>query len=73
MSRHLTRGALLLALCLGVGASVLPELAQAQDVEHEGIPVPVVVVDADDQPLRTAVVRHPEERERHRVNTHTGS
>jgi len=38
----------------------------------EGVPLTVRVVDAEGQPIATAVVRHPEEAERHRVNAVTG-
>lgn len=49
-----------------VGGSV----AQAQE---EGIPVAVEVRDLDTKEIvKTAVVRHPEEAERHKVNTETG-
>lgn len=41
--------------------------------DEEGIPVTVHVVDAaTGEPVPTAVVRHPEEQDRHRVNTETG-
>ena len=53
-----------LAACLLSGP-----VALAQD---EGIPVQVRVVDESGNPIPTAVVRHPEEAERHRVNTNTG-
>ncbi len=43
--------------------------ALAQDV---GVPVTVKVIQADGTPIPTAVVRHPQEAERHRVNTATG-
>jgi hypothetical protein len=39
---------------------------------EEGIPVTVVVLDELAMPISTAVVRHPEEADRHRVNTETG-
>jgi hypothetical protein len=38
----------------------------------EGIPVTVVVLDEAGAPVPTAVVRHPQEADRHRVNTETG-
>jgi len=40
--------------------------------DEEGIPVTVEVCDAEGQPISTAVVRHPEERHPHPVNTETG-
>lgn len=54
-----------LALLLG-HASV----AWAQD--PVGVPVTVQVVDTAGAPIPTAVVRHPNEEARHRVNTETG-
>ena len=38
----------------------------------EGIPVTVAVLDEAGLPIPTAVVRHPKEADRHRVNTETG-
>ena len=47
-----------------------PTTANAQD---EGIPVAVEVRDLDTKEIvKTAVVRHPEEAVRHKVNTETG-
>ena len=46
--------------------------AQAKETDA-GIPVEVRVMDAVANPIATAVVRHPDEEERHRVNTVTGS
>ncbi len=43
--------------------------AHAEDV---GVMVTVQVVDAAGLPIPTAVVRHPKEEDRHRVNTATG-
>jgi len=43
--------------------------AFAEDV---GIMVTVEVIDVAGQPIQTAVVRHPSEQDRHRVNTATG-
>lgn len=40
--------------------------------EDEGVPIQVTVVDAAGKPIPTAVVRHPEEADRHRVNSLTG-
>lgn len=51
--------------------------AQAVNTAHaaeEGIPVTVRVLDsATGLPVPTAVVRHPKEQDRHRVNTESGS
>ena len=44
--------------------------AMAQD--EVGVPVTVQVLDTVGQPVPTAVVRHPNEESRHRVNTETG-
>jgi hypothetical protein len=49
-----------------------PSPAQAKD-DEEGVPVEVRVLDNSGNPIATAVVRHPDEEERHRVNTVTGS
>ncbi|MEN0061873.1 MAG: hypothetical protein AAGA48_06950 [Myxococcota bacterium] len=49
---------------------VLSSFAEAAD--PEGIPVTVRVVDENRNPISTAVVRHPEEKDRHRVNAKTG-
>ena len=58
------------SLLMLVGASLLSVPAQAAEV---GIPVTVRVIDAESgKPIETAVVRHPDEQERHRVNTETG-
>ena len=54
------------------GALLLAPAAFAAD--EEGIPVTVRVVDAETTtPIATAVVRHPQEEDRHRVNTETGT
>lgn len=59
-------GALVLALSLVAGP------ASAKD--EEGTPVTVQVFDAETQkPIPTAVVRSPQEEERHRVNAETGT
>lgn len=46
--------------------------ALAADPEA-GIPVKVIVTDAAGKPVTTAVVRHPQEADRHKVNTFDGS
>ena len=38
----------------------------------DGVPVKVFVLDQQGQPIPTAVVRHPKEADRHRVNAATG-
>lgn len=60
----------LVALTLATGLFASPAQAKEDD---EGIPVEVRVLDASGHPIATAVVRHPDEEERHRVNTVTGS
>lgn len=53
-----------------LGALCAPALAD----DAEGIPVTVRVIDAETAaPIPTAVVRHPQEEDRHRVNTETGT
>ncbi|MCB9679525.1 MAG: hypothetical protein H6737_30750 [Alphaproteobacteria bacterium] len=61
MIRRLGSLALLLAF--------VPTTAFAQD---EGIPVTVEVRDEVGEIISTAVVRHPNEKEQHKVNTETG-
>ncbi|MFT4979888.1 MAG: hypothetical protein ACI8S6_005800 [Myxococcota bacterium] len=39
---------------------------------QEGVPVTIKVLDINSEPLPTAVIRHPEEADRHRVNSITG-
>lgn len=39
----------------------------------EGVNVRVIVIDGERKPISTAVVRHPEEQDRHRVNSVDGS
>ena len=41
--------------------------------DDEGIPVTVEVLDIEGNPVPTAVVRHPQEADRHKVNTATGT
>ena len=66
-----TRFALLAALSLAtVGSVAVPSVAVAQEA---GIPVEIRVLNMDGEPIPTAVVRHPEEQERHPVNTITGA
>lgn len=50
-----------------------PSWAVAKDDEKEGVPVKVVVLDQESRPIPTAVVRHPQEADRHRVNSVDGS
>ena len=41
--------------------------------DSEGVPVKVVVADESDAAISTAIVRHPQESDRHRVNAVDGS
>jgi len=54
--------------------TLLLSLALAAPPDDDGtVPVTVVVSDLQDAPIPTAVVRHPNEMERHRVNSVDGS
>jgi len=57
-------------LALGLGLFAAAPVAAADEL---GVPVTVVVVDIEENPIPTAVVRHVEEKERHPVNTTTGA
>lgn len=67
------------ALALAPLASALLLLAvaapaqAAKDKLTEGVPVKVTVLDEEGEPIPTAVIRHPDEADRHRVNSLTGS
>jgi hypothetical protein len=70
---RIVRSVFLLVALAGVGASLaVPAVASAAD-EVEGINVKVIVTDVDGKPIATAVVRQPQEADRHRVNTFDGS
>ncbi len=60
------------SLLVGVFAAG-PALAAAKGEKSEGVPVEVKVIDTEGQAVSTAVVRHPDEADRHRVNALTGS
>jgi hypothetical protein len=63
-------GAILsLALSLGLAASVTAEAGKKSD---EGVNVRITVLDPAEEPIPTAVVRHPDEADRRRVNSVTG-
>ena len=64
MSKHFVTAVLGSLLC------VAPAFAGGKD---EGVQVRVIVLDEAREPIRTAVVRHPEEADRHRVNSVDGS
>jgi hypothetical protein len=57
---------------LPVGALLLG-CPKSGGVDGDGTPVKVTVVDLDDSPIATAVVRHPDVGDRIRVNSLTGS
>lgn len=61
----------MLALVGVLGASLVASDAMAKD--DEGIDVTIKVLDEAGAPIPTAVVRHPLEQDRHRVNTFDGS
>ena len=54
------------------GLGVSAASAKPKDPD-EGVPVKVIVKDDDGNPIPTAVVRHPLEQDRHRVNSVDGS
>lgn len=62
-----------------LGALCVFSLVLSTDVEAkkkkeaEGVPVKVVVSDPEGQAISTAIVRHPDEADRHRVNAMDGS
>jgi len=65
----------LLAALLGVLCTLgTPGDAHARrgKADGEGVPVTVVVVDLEGNPVPTAVIRHPDEADRRRVNAVTG-
>ena len=49
-----------------------PMLASAALAQDDGIPVTVEVLGVEGEVIPTAVVRHPDEKEQHKVNTETG-
>jgi hypothetical protein len=61
----------LLAPAALVAAVATPSVAWA--AEEDGVPIKIIVVDVEGAPISTAVVRHPKEAERHRVNILDGS
>jgi hypothetical protein len=69
--------AFVMSVALG-GALPLAALLASEQVaaaadEGEGVPVKVIVTDGEGKPIPTAVIRHPQEADRHRVNTFDGS
>jgi hypothetical protein len=62
--------AVLLSTLLLVSALIMP--AEAKKNSDEGIPITVKVLDVEGDAVPTAVIRHPEEKDPHRVNSITG-
>jgi hypothetical protein len=67
MSRSLIRAAMVLLGLVALGC------AATGAVGNSGVPVHVTVLDETGRPIPTAVIRHPSEAERHRVNSVDGS
>lgn len=69
--RHLS-----IALCvftMAAGTAFVPGVAPvAQAQQADGIPITFRVLDIEGKPIPTAVIRHPDEMSRHRVNAETG-
>jgi hypothetical protein len=61
-----------LAFLVMIAAVLLGSPLARAGNEDDGIPVTVRVIDPNGEPIPTAVVRHPQEQDRHRVNTETG-
>ena len=55
------------------GALLAPASAIAKRNKDGGTPVKVIVTDDTGEPVATAVIRHPDESDRHRVNAVDGS
>jgi len=63
-----------LAFVLTCLMAVLGGQAEAKkDKNEDGVPIKVVVKDELKQAIPTAVIRHPDEQDRHRVNALTGA
>lgn len=62
----------MILLALVAFMALAPRDALAKKTGSGGVPVQVTVLDEDGKPISTAVVRHPEEADRHRVNAMTG-
>lgn len=56
-----------------LGLLCAPSAVQAKKNDGQGVPVKVIVSDPEGKPIPTAVVRHPDEADRHRVNAVDGS
>lgn len=71
LSARLAAALLALAAPLALSTALVP--VPAAYAQAQGIPVEIQVLDPEGNPIPTAVVRHPEEMERHPVNTMTGA
>lgn len=60
-------------LVAGLLAATLSGRAAVAADETEGVVVKVTVLDQEGKPIPTAVIRHPAEADRHRVNSLTGA
>jgi len=60
-------------LIMALAVSFLGSAHAKKKNDGEGVNVKVTVKDEDGKPISTAVLRHPEEAERHRVNSLTGA
>jgi len=71
--RSLSSGLAALAAC-GLTLLAAPAVAKKQpSTEEGGTRIFVRVLDAEARPIPTAVIRHPEESDRHRVNSVDGT
>ncbi len=60
-------------LAVLLGASLSPTALAGKSKEPEGVPIKMTVKDPEGRPIPTAVIRHPDEADRHRVNSLTGT
>ena len=67
--RRLGAAAFSLSLAIGLASSGTAEAGKKSD---EGVNVRITVMDVAEEPIPTAVVRHPDEADRRRVNSVTG-
>jgi hypothetical protein len=72
--RHsLARWILSVALvCMGLTTLFVADTAEAKKDKDAGVIVRITVLDVEGEPIPTAVVRHPDEADRRRVNSVTG-
>lgn len=66
-----TRLAAAVALC-AAGLAAPTEASAKKRNDGEGVEISITVRDLQGEPIPTAVVRHPDEADRHRVNAATG-